>query len=36
MVTAKNKALHFVCDGGVEMAELWVRGIKLVTREAIF
>lgn len=36
VVTAKNKAQHFVCDGGVEMAELWVRGIKLVTREAIF
>jgi ankyrin repeat protein len=36
VVTAKNKVLHFVCDGGVEMAELWVRGIEIVTREAIF
>lgn len=36
VVTTKNKEVHFVCEGGVEMAELWVRGIKLVTREAIF
>ncbi|XVF57843.1 hypothetical protein PTKIN_Ptkin07bG0015000 [Pterospermum kingtungense] len=36
VVTTKNKELHFVCDGGSEMAELWVRGIKLVTRSAIF
>jgi len=36
VVTAKNKEVHFVCEGGVEMAELWVRGIRLVTREAIF
>ncbi|KAJ1410614.1 Ankyrin repeat [Sesbania bispinosa] len=36
VVTTKNKQVHFVCEGGVEMAELWVRGIKLVTREAIF
>ncbi|CAJ2668029.1 unnamed protein product [Trifolium pratense] len=36
IVTAKNKEVHFVCEGGVEMAELWVRGIRLVTREAIF
>ncbi|KAL9995950.1 putative ankyrin repeat-containing domain-containing protein [Helianthus debilis subsp. tardiflorus] len=35
VVTAKNKEVHFVCDGGLEMAGLWVRGIKLVTREAI-
>ncbi|KAI3713276.1 hypothetical protein L1987_71850 [Smallanthus sonchifolius] len=35
VVTVKNKEVHFVCDGGLEMAELWVRGIKLVTREAI-
>ncbi|KAJ4841650.1 hypothetical protein Tsubulata_034081 [Turnera subulata] len=35
VLTTKNKELHFVCDGGSEMAELWVRGIKLVTREAI-
>ncbi|KAK6280404.1 hypothetical protein POUND7_020671 [Theobroma cacao] len=36
VVTTKNKEFHFVCQGGFEMAELWVRGIKLVTREAIF
>ncbi|XP_002509549.2 ankyrin repeat domain-containing protein 50 [Ricinus communis] len=35
VLTTKNKELHFVCNGGSEMAELWVRGIKLVTREAI-
>ncbi|XP_058102263.1 uncharacterized protein LOC131246309 [Magnolia sinica] len=33
VVTTKNREFHFVCEGGVEMAELWVRGIKLVTRE---
>ncbi|KAM5568156.1 ankyrin-1 [Rosa sericea] len=36
VVTTKNKELHFVCEGGNEMAELWVRGIKLVTMKAIF
>ncbi|XVE84124.1 hypothetical protein DITRI_Ditri16bG0144500 [Diplodiscus trichospermus] len=36
VVTAKNKEVHFLCEGGHEMAELWVKGIKLVTREAIF
>jgi hypothetical protein len=36
VVTTKNKELHFVCEGGFERAELWVRGIKLVTKEAIF
>ncbi|XVF16234.1 hypothetical protein REPUB_Repub10bG0014000 [Reevesia pubescens] len=36
VVTTKNKEVHFVCEGGFEMAELWVRGIKLATREAIF
>lgn len=36
VITTENKEVHFVCEGGVEMAELWVRGIKLVTREAIF
>ncbi|XP_062109536.1 uncharacterized protein LOC133821015 [Humulus lupulus] len=36
VVTTKNKEVHFVCEGGVEMAEMWVRGIRLVTREAIF
>ncbi|CAN1725345.1 ANK3 [Linum perenne] len=35
VVTTKNREVHFVCDGGMEMAQLWVRGIKLVTREAI-
>ncbi|XP_020534437.1 ankyrin-3 isoform X2 [Jatropha curcas] len=34
VLTSKKKELHFVCNGGVEMAELWVRGIKLVTRMA--
>ncbi|XP_020238382.2 ankyrin-3 [Cajanus cajan] len=36
VITTKNKEVHFVCEGGVEMADLWVRGIRLVTREAIF
>ncbi|TKY46407.1 Ankyrin-3 protein [Spatholobus suberectus] len=36
VLTSKNKEVHFVCDGGLEVAELWVRGIKLVTREAMF
>ncbi|XP_071688601.1 uncharacterized protein [Rutidosis leptorrhynchoides] len=36
VITTKNKEVHFVCEGGVEVAELWVRGIKLVTKEAIF
>lgn len=36
VVTTKNKEVHFVCEGGFEKAELWVRGIKLVTREALF
>ncbi|KAA8530119.1 hypothetical protein F0562_004828 [Nyssa sinensis] len=36
VVSTKNKCVHFVCEGGLEMAELWVRGIKLVTREAKF
>ncbi|XP_061363425.1 uncharacterized protein LOC133307017 [Gastrolobium bilobum] len=36
VLTTKNKEVHFVCDGGLEVAELWVRGIKLVTREAMF
>ncbi|XP_034707198.1 ankyrin-3 [Vitis riparia] len=36
VVTTKNKEVHFVCEGGLEKAELWVRGIKLITREAIF
>ena len=36
MLTSKSREVHFVCDGGLEVAELWVRGIKLVTKEAIF
>ncbi|KAL3501043.1 hypothetical protein ACH5RR_035492 [Cinchona calisaya] len=36
VITTKNKEVHFVCEGGIEMAELWARGIRLVTREAIF
>ncbi|CAL5421156.1 unnamed protein product [Camellia sinensis] len=36
VVITKNKEVHFVCDGGIEMAKLWVRGTELVTREAIF
>ncbi|XP_027190223.1 uncharacterized protein [Cicer arietinum] len=36
VVSSKNKEVHFVCEGGVEMAKLWVRGIRLVTSEAIF
>ncbi|KAM7487164.1 hypothetical protein LguiB_024648 [Lonicera macranthoides] len=36
VITTRNKEFHFVCEGGGEMAQLWVRGIKLVTREAIF
>lgn len=31
--TTKKKEVHFVCDGGMEMAELWVRGIRLVMEE---
>ncbi|KAL1828677.1 hypothetical protein ACET3Z_007089 [Daucus carota] len=36
VITTKNKEFHFLCDGGTSMAELWVRGISIVTREAIF
>ncbi|KAL2903602.1 Ankyrin-3 [Bienertia sinuspersici] len=36
IVTSKNKEVQFACNGGMEVAKLWVRGIKLVTREAIF
>lgn len=35
VVTTNNKEIHFECEGGIEMAELWVRGIKLVTHEAM-
>ncbi|KAG4940490.1 hypothetical protein JHK87_044361 [Glycine soja] len=36
VLTSKSREVHFVCDGGLEVAELWVRGIKLVTKEANF
>lgn len=35
VVTVKNKEVHFVGEGGCEMAEMWVRGIRLVTMEAL-
>ncbi|KAI3793890.1 hypothetical protein L1987_36513 [Smallanthus sonchifolius] len=34
VVTGMKKEVHFVCEGGFEIAELWVRGIRLVTMEA--
>ncbi|XP_020106353.1 ankyrin-3 isoform X2 [Ananas comosus] len=34
VVTTKGREVHFVCDGGEEVAELWVRGIRLVTKAA--
>ncbi|XP_068646230.1 uncharacterized protein [Aristolochia californica] len=34
VITTKNKEVHFLCEGGLQDAELWVRGIKLVTKEA--
>lgn len=34
VVTTKNKEVHFVSQGGLEMAQLWVRGISLVTKKA--
>ncbi|KAJ8510161.1 hypothetical protein OPV22_000595 [Ensete ventricosum] len=34
VVTTGMKEVHFVCEGGEEVAELWVRGISLVTRAA--
>ncbi|KAL9226369.1 hypothetical protein vseg_002192 [Gypsophila vaccaria] len=36
VVTTMSREVHFSCSGGAEAAKLWVRGIKLVTREAIF
>ncbi|CAK9137323.1 unnamed protein product [Ilex paraguariensis] len=36
VITTKTMEVHFVCEGGIEMAQLWVRGIRLVTQEAIF
>jgi ankyrin repeat protein len=35
VVTTENKEVHFVCEGGLVCAEMWVRGIRLVTRETI-
>lgn len=34
VVTTRGREVHFLCDGGKEMAELWVRGIRLVTKAA--
>ncbi|CAL9156185.1 uncharacterized protein LOC135587807 isoform X1 [Musa acuminata AAA Group] len=34
VVTAGKREVHFVCGGGEEAAQLWVRGIRLVTRAA--
>lgn len=35
VVTVKGKEVHFVCEGGNEVAELWARGIRLVTNAAV-
>ncbi|XP_010453541.1 PREDICTED: ankyrin-3 [Camelina sativa] len=35
IVTMENKEVHFVCEGGLVCAQMWVRGIILVTRETI-
>ncbi|KAJ0973063.1 hypothetical protein J5N97_021022 [Dioscorea zingiberensis] len=34
IVTVNGREVHFVCEGGDEMAELWVRGIKLITSKS--
>ncbi|CAD6260445.1 unnamed protein product [Miscanthus lutarioriparius] len=34
VVTTTGREVHFVCQGGEETAELWVRGIRAVTRAA--
>ncbi|XP_018446189.1 uncharacterized protein LOC108817865 isoform X2 [Raphanus sativus] len=34
VVTREEKEVHFVCEGGLVGAEMWVRGIRVVTREA--
>ncbi|TVU15437.1 hypothetical protein EJB05_38958, partial [Eragrostis curvula] len=34
VVTASGREVHFVCQGGEEAAELWVRGIRALTRAA--
>lgn len=36
VVTTEEREVHFVCEGGKEVAELWVRGIRLVTNKAAF
>ncbi|XP_074589241.1 uncharacterized protein LOC141845096 isoform X2 [Curcuma longa] len=33
--TGKKREVHFVCEGGEEEAQLWVRGIRLVTTAAL-
>ncbi|KAJ3675433.1 hypothetical protein LUZ60_004475 [Juncus effusus] len=33
VVTAKGKEFHFVCEGGSEVADMWARGIKLVSEK---
>lgn len=33
VVTTTGKEVHFVCEGGSEMAEMWVRGLNLLTKE---
>ncbi|KAL5998197.1 hypothetical protein ACLOJK_009135 [Asimina triloba] len=35
VVTPKGREVHFVCKGGAETAEMWVRGIMLVTGDAL-
>ncbi|KAL2900929.1 Ankyrin-3, partial [Bienertia sinuspersici] len=35
IVTTKNKEVHFVCEGGCDVAKLWVRGIKLLTEQVV-
>ncbi|KAG5376867.1 hypothetical protein IGI04_041463 [Brassica rapa subsp. trilocularis] len=34
VVTKEDKEVHFVCEGGLVGAEMWVRGIRVVTRVA--
>ncbi|KAH0860885.1 hypothetical protein HID58_089146 [Brassica napus] len=34
VVTKEDKEVHFVCEGGLVGAEMWVRGIRVVTRDA--
>lgn len=30
VISSKNREVHFECEGGVEVAEMWVRGIRLL------